>query len=157
MQEEKGTTEDEMAGWHHWLNGHESEWTPGVGDGQGGRVCCSSWGCKESDMTVWLNWTEQCKRVLFSQHLCQHLLFVLYIKKIFFNSKGDIHSNVHSSIIYSCQDMELILSIHQQINKEDVIHTHTHTHTHLGILLSYKKGMKFCHLQQHGWTWKTSC
>ena len=43
-QEEKGTTEDEMAGWHHWLNGHESGWTPGVGDGQGGLACCSPWG-----------------------------------------------------------------------------------------------------------------
>ena len=57
-QEEKGTTEDEMAGWHHWLDGHESGWTPGVGDGQGGLVCCNSWGCKESDKTEWLNWTE---------------------------------------------------------------------------------------------------
>ena len=57
-QEEKGTTEDEMAGWHHWLNGHESEWTPGDGDGQGGLACCDSWGCKESDTTEWLNWTE---------------------------------------------------------------------------------------------------
>ena len=57
-QEEKGTTEGEMAGWHHWLDGHESEWTPGVGDGQGGLVCCDSWSCKESDMTEWLNWTE---------------------------------------------------------------------------------------------------
>jgi len=57
-QEEKGTTEDEMAGWHHWLNGRESEWTPGVGNGQGGLACCSSWGRKESDMTEWLNWTE---------------------------------------------------------------------------------------------------
>ena len=55
-QEEKGMTEDEMAGWHHWLNGHESEWTTGVGDGQGGLVCCDSWGCKESDTTEWLNW-----------------------------------------------------------------------------------------------------
>ena len=43
-QEEKGTAEDEMAGWHHWLNGRESEWTPGVGDGQGGLACCDSWG-----------------------------------------------------------------------------------------------------------------
>ena len=50
-QEEKGTTEDEMAGWHHRLNGRESEWTPGVGDGQGGLVCCASWGRKESDTT----------------------------------------------------------------------------------------------------------
>ena len=57
-QEEKGTTKDEMAGWHHWLDGHEFEWTPGVGDGQGGLVCCDSWGRKESDTTEWLNWTE---------------------------------------------------------------------------------------------------
>ena len=58
-QEEKGMTEDEMAGWHHWLNGHESEWTLGVGDGQGGLACCNSWGHKESDTTEQLNWTEQ--------------------------------------------------------------------------------------------------
>ena len=57
-QEEKGTTEDELAGWHHWLDGSESEWTPGVGDGQGGLACCNSWGCKESDTTEQLNWTE---------------------------------------------------------------------------------------------------
>ena len=57
-QEEKGTTEDEMAGWHHWLYGRESEWTPGVGDGQGGLACCDSWGHKESDTTEQLNWTE---------------------------------------------------------------------------------------------------
>ena len=57
-QEEKGTTEDEMAGWHHQLDGHEFEWTPGVGDGQGGLACCGPWGCKELDTTEWLNWTE---------------------------------------------------------------------------------------------------
>ena len=57
-QEEKGMTEDEMAGWHHWFDGRESEWTPGVGDGQGGLVCCDSWGCKESDTTEQMNWTE---------------------------------------------------------------------------------------------------
>ena len=57
-QEEKGTTEDEMARWHHWLDGREAEWTPGFGDGQGGLVCCNSWGRKESDMTEQLNWTE---------------------------------------------------------------------------------------------------
>ena len=57
-QEEKGTTEDKMAGWHHQLDGRESEWTPGVGDGQGGLACCDSWGHKESDMTEQLNWTE---------------------------------------------------------------------------------------------------
>ena len=57
-QEEKGTTEDEMAEWHHRLDGHEFEWTLGVGDGQGGLACCDSWGCKESDMTERLNWTD---------------------------------------------------------------------------------------------------
>ena len=53
-QEEKGTTEDEMDGWHHWLNGHEFRWTPGVDDG--GLACCGSWGREELDMTKWLNW-----------------------------------------------------------------------------------------------------
>ena len=55
-QEEKGTTEDEVAGWHHRLNAHEFGWIPGVGDGQGGLACCNSWGCKESDTTELLNW-----------------------------------------------------------------------------------------------------
>ena len=58
QSQEKGTTEDEMVGWPHWLNGHEFEQAPGVGDGQGGLACCSPWGCKESDMTEPLNWTE---------------------------------------------------------------------------------------------------
>ena len=57
-QEKKGTTEDEMAGRHHWLNEHGFGWTPGVGDGQGGLACCSVWGRKELDTTEWLNWTE---------------------------------------------------------------------------------------------------
>ena len=57
-QEEKGTTEDEMAGWHHLLDRHEFGWTLGVGDGQGGMVRCNSWGRKESDTTEQLNWTE---------------------------------------------------------------------------------------------------
>ena len=54
-----GRTEDEMAGWHHRLNAHEFGWTPGIGDGQRGLVCCDSWGCKESDtMETELNWSE---------------------------------------------------------------------------------------------------
>ena len=57
-QEEKGMTEDEMVGQHHWVYGHESEWTPGVGDGQGGLACCGPWGCEESYTTDRLNWTE---------------------------------------------------------------------------------------------------
>ena len=56
--QEKGTTEDEMAGWHHQLDGHELEWTPGVGDGQGGLACCDSWGCRvghdwATELKIW--------------------------------------------------------------------------------------------------------
>ena len=60
-QEEKGMTEDEMAGWHHRLDGCEFEWTLGDGDGQRGLGCCNSWGRKESDTTERLNWTEPAK------------------------------------------------------------------------------------------------
>ena len=56
-RQEKGTTENEIIGWHHGLNGNEFEQDPGVGNGQGSLACCSPWGCKESDMTE-LNWTE---------------------------------------------------------------------------------------------------
>ena len=56
----EGTTEDEMAGWYHWLDGRESEWTPGVDDGQGGLACCNSWGHKESDTTEQLKWRHFC-------------------------------------------------------------------------------------------------
>jgi len=81
--EEKGTTEDEMIGWHHWLDGHEFEQVLGAGDGQESLVCCSPWGHKESDMTERLNWTE-----LDYTYLCLHcgvsewslkLLFILTV------------------------------------------------------------------------------
>ena len=57
-QEEKGMTEDEMVGWHHWFDGYKFEQAQGVGDGQGSLACCSPWGRKELDMTEPLNWTE---------------------------------------------------------------------------------------------------
>ena len=66
-QEEKGTTEDEMIGWHYRLDGHGFGWTLGVGDGQGGLACCGSWGHKESDISEWLNWTELLPQ-LFDSH-----------------------------------------------------------------------------------------
>ena len=76
-QEEKGTTEDEMVGWHHWLDGRESEWTLGVGDGQGGLACCDSWGRKESDMTEQLNWTELNMDICLQEWIVNKILFVL--------------------------------------------------------------------------------
>ena len=66
-QEQKGMTEVEMAGRHHQLDGREFEWTPGVGDGQGGLACCNSWGRKESDTTERLNWTELNSAIPFSR------------------------------------------------------------------------------------------
>ena len=91
-QEEKGTTEDEMAGWHRQLDGRESQWTPGVGDGQGGLACCDSWGRKESDTTERLNWTElieltssgartQAQKSLFLQEESYHYLHT-HLKKL---------------------------------------------------------------------------
>ena len=74
-QEEKGTTEDEMAGWHHWLDGRESGWTLGVGDGQGGPVCCDSWGCRVGhDWATDLIWLLKPKPFISSTgfHLCFH-------------------------------------------------------------------------------------
>ena len=77
-QEEKGTTEDEMVGWHHWLDGHEFERAPGVGDEQGSLVFCSPWGHKMLDMTERLNWTEHCTKVIDSyQVVCLPCLPVL--------------------------------------------------------------------------------
>ena len=70
-QEEKGTTEDEMAGWHHQLDGCEFEWTPGVVDGQGGLVGCDSWGHKESDTTERLNWI--C--IIYDNYICEFVIF----------------------------------------------------------------------------------
>ena len=58
-------TEDKMVGWHHWLDGHEFEQAPGVGDGQGDLACCSSWGHKESDMTE----VTQQQQVLGKRHM----------------------------------------------------------------------------------------
>ena len=76
-QEEKGMTEDEMVGWHHWLNGHEFGETPAVGDGQGGLACCSSWGHKELDTTAWLNWTE-CLWCWASFHVLTGQLYIFF-------------------------------------------------------------------------------
>ena len=89
-QEEKGTTEDEMARWYHWLNGRESEWTPGVGDGQGGLACCESWSRKELDMTEWLNWTE--------------------LREYFIQPMGKHEQVIYSGLQYSCLVAEQFFS-----------------------------------------------
>ena len=75
-QEEKGTTEDEMVGWHHQHNGHGFEWTPGVGDGQGGLAYCDSWGRKESDTAERLNWTEYFSIYIICLHSETHIQYI---------------------------------------------------------------------------------
>ena len=70
-RDEKGTTEDEMVGWHHRFNRHEFEQALGVSDGQGGLVCCCSWGCHELDMIEWLNWTRRYMLLFSSLHICK--------------------------------------------------------------------------------------
>ena len=74
-QEEKGMIEDEKVGQHHWLDGRESQWTPGVGDGQGGLACCDLWGCKESDTTEQPNWTELYYLATFSRNLNSYKIY----------------------------------------------------------------------------------
>ena len=94
-QEEKGTTEDEMVGWHHRHNGHGFGWTLAVGDRQGGLACCSLWGYKESDMAEWLNWTElnmSTESVMPSNHLilCWPLLLPSMFSSIWVFSNESI-------------------------------------------------------------------
>ena len=88
-----------MVGWHHQLDGHGFGWTPGVGDGQGGLVCCSSWGHKEPDTTEWLNWTELNQN---NQGISALLKFLVG-NQIW---KRHMHPNVHRSTVCHSQDME---------------------------------------------------
>ena len=103
-QEEKGTTEDEMAGWHHRINGREYEWTPGVGDRQRGLVCCNSWGRKELDtfQFSWvteLNYTNTSRKILRTNRnnrcLCHFFqcfrYFIIKIDMLVFSDEGHIH------------------------------------------------------------------
>ena len=110
-QEEKGTTEDEMAGWHHWLDGCESEWTPGVGDGQGGLACCVSRGRKESDRTERLNWTDGSVNGILSLSdalSTQFSLFFISLSKAnavpLLLGQGQITLGVNKLYVYRYQD-----------------------------------------------------
>ena len=89
--------QDEIAGWHHQLDGHEFEWTPGVSDGQGGLVCCDSWGRIESDTTEWLNWTYEPIFVPLAAHY-PYWEYMLCIK--FTLRSGPYHELVIVSLLY---------------------------------------------------------
>ena len=102
-QEEKGMTEDEMVGWHHWLYGHEFVQALGVGDGQGSLACCSPWGRKELDTTEWLNWTDDLKYRFIILQFCSSE--VQYRSRcwqgwvLFWRLQGRIHSLAFSSFL----------------------------------------------------------
>ena len=105
-QEEKGMTENEMVGWHHWLDGHWFGWTPGVGDGQRGLACCGSWGRKESDTTERLNWNELQTRVQwYSEYLPMAVMLGIQIQPVSLATHY-LFSQVWSSLVYvSAQTM----------------------------------------------------
>ena len=99
-QEKKGMTEDEMVGWHHWLNGHEFEQAPGDSEGQGSLACCSPWGLKESDMTEWLNWTETDLFIFSSFDIWMYILlffFFLHISTSFLLNHPKIGCRHHAT------------------------------------------------------------
>ena len=100
-QEEKGTTEDEMAGWHHQLDGCESKWTPGVGDGQGDLACSNSWGRKESDTTEWLIWTELILNGLLLAYMVKDLptMWETQIQSLFWEDPLEKEMATHSNLL----------------------------------------------------------
>ena len=128
-QEEKGTTEDEMAGWHHRLNGCESEWTLGVGDGQGGLVCCDSRDHKELDTTEWLNWTELIQHV---KQKMLHVVFEVMSEFAFFNQCVMSNEFLWLWNLYSAQ---FSLYINQTFVASTQIKMYTITRNFLCILL----------------------
>ena len=91
-QEEKGTTEYEMAGWYHRLDAQEFGWTLGVGNGQGGLACCNSWGRKESDMTEQMNWTEQGKNRRKTRHEATAIILLNMVMDLSGNKYREIEA-----------------------------------------------------------------
>ena len=130
-QEEKGTTEDEMAGWHHWFDRRESGWTLGVGDGQGGLACCDSWGHKESDTTERLNWTERYGFIPGSGRSPGGGNGNPFLPEFL-----NLASILAWKIQWTEEPVRLQSMGSQEFNTTELItHTHAHTHTHIHTLL----------------------
>ena len=103
-QEETGTTEDELVGWHYWLNGHKFEETQGDIDGQRGLVCCSPWGCKDSYMTSWLNNSNNNKRyVIQSQRISGYHYSKVAMEECIYNLSFYLDIFIFSASSFSSQ------------------------------------------------------
>jgi len=109
-QEETRTTENEIVGWHHWLDGHEFGQAPGVGDGQGSLGCCSPWGRKESDMAELLNWTKLIHHVLFIHWFVSGNLGCSYFLAIVNNTAMNI------GVLMSESLLSVLLDIYLEVN-----------------------------------------
>ena len=124
-QEEKGMTEDEMVGWHHWLNGHEFGWTPGVGDGQEGLVCCSSLGHKESDMTEQLNWTElrdlnlgNFYNIFLFFFLWTYVFYFIHLEVFFWQGNHRFHETDKMKVFRWAKPVNILYLMYGFINKK---------------------------------------
>ena len=133
-QGDKGTTEDEMVGWHHQLDGHEFEPALGVGDGQGSLACCSPWGRKELDTTEQLNWTELIVRVFSIWVLKLTLCFTrenvlkAHEKEPYMINAEELTGNLRSKLSCGCMDISFNLNVVVSLN-----FTYTHIHIHIYI------------------------
>ena len=134
--EEKGTTEDEMIGWHHWLNGHEFEQALGVGDGEGSLVCCSPWGHKESDTTKRPNWTEA---------LEMRRLTEIFAKTSFQSWIQNLHNNMllkHWKIRRTCEKE------HKAAHFKNADHRENYLSKRQWVLCPWEAAMKLPTLQK---------
>ena len=119
-----------MAGWHHWLDGHESGWTLGVGDGQGGPVYCNSWGRKELDTTEWLNWTE-----LSGSWMTENLLLAKHVQNDIIQSVSSQRHGPSASLIQcTFQDMSPFMQLQIAIIFFNLLYLKTVRQTFLWVL-----------------------
>ena len=128
-----GTTEDEMAGWHHWLDGRESEWTPGVGEGQGGLACWDSWGRKESDTTERLIWSDLIWSIT---HPAPNLAYL-------FRTLILTHNLLNTSNPTLASDFWICLSISLPGGSALLISTDKWTHINISLYRTYREESLF--------------
>ena len=122
--------QDEMVGWHHWLNGDEFWWTLGVGDGQRGLVCCSSWDPKESDMTEWLNLTEL--NIILSKNKGSVAVFLSLVGVHFYvKCFSCIYSYDHMIFIFNFDNVVYHIDWFVDIEPHLIL-----VHNHFNVLLS---------------------